>query len=253
VEEKKSFIIYCDWETLFDSLNTTEEAGELIKALFAFAKRGEIAEFTGALKMAFAFMSQQIAKDAEKWEDVRRVRAECGRLGGLRTQANKSLQSDGNQKQANQAIASNANQNKQKQANESKANQNKQKQANQAVNVNVNVNDNVILKENYTKEKNAQTLEAVINDYTENAELKTAIQAFVKLRKAIKAPLTDRALQLNLNKLNKLADNDDLKIAIIEQSIERGWKGLFPLKDEAKDDKKDGYDPSKYEFLINNF
>ena len=82
MEEKKSFIIYCDWETLFDSLNSTEEAGELIKALFAFAKRGEMAEFTGALKMAFAFMSQQIAKDAEKWEDVRRVRSAAGKLGG---------------------------------------------------------------------------------------------------------------------------------------------------------------------------
>lgn len=63
------FLVYKDWETLFDSLDSNEEAGELIKALFAFAKRGEIAEFSGALKMAFIIMSRQLDKDGTKWEE----------------------------------------------------------------------------------------------------------------------------------------------------------------------------------------
>ena len=77
------FLVYKDWETLFDSLDSSEEAGELIKALFAFAKRGEIAEFSGALKMAFIFMSQQIERDGEKWEAMCEKRAEYGRKGGI--------------------------------------------------------------------------------------------------------------------------------------------------------------------------
>ena len=74
--EKKSFVIYADWEELVDALDDNEQAGELFKALFAFAKRGERAEFEGALKMAFLMMSQQIARDSEKWEKKSRKNAE---------------------------------------------------------------------------------------------------------------------------------------------------------------------------------
>ena len=76
------FLVYKDWETLFDSLDSNEEAGELIKALFAFAKRGEIAEFSGALKMAFIIMSRQIEKDGEKWETKCERNSENGAKGG---------------------------------------------------------------------------------------------------------------------------------------------------------------------------
>lgn len=81
-KDNASFLIYKDWELLFDSLDSNEQAGQLIKALFAFAKRGEIAEFTGALKMAFIMMSQQIERDGEKWERrVERLK-ENGSKGG---------------------------------------------------------------------------------------------------------------------------------------------------------------------------
>ena len=76
------FLVYKDWETLFDTLDSNEEAGELIKALFAFAKRGEIAEFSGALKMAFIFMSQQLERDGHKWEETCNSRSEAGKKGG---------------------------------------------------------------------------------------------------------------------------------------------------------------------------
>lgn len=93
----------------------------------------------------------------------------------------------------------------------------------------------------------------ILADYTQNKELIEVIKSFAKYRKAIKAPLIDRALTLFLNKLDKLGNTDEMKIALVEQALERGWKTVYPLKDEPKDDKKDGYDASKYEFLINNF
>ena len=89
--EKKSFMIYCDWEQLFEGLDSNEQAGQLIQALFAFAKRGEIAEFTGALKMAFLFMSAQIKRDADKYKRICERRAEYGRKGG-KAKASKSKQ-----------------------------------------------------------------------------------------------------------------------------------------------------------------
>ena len=84
------FLVYKDWETLFDTLDSKEEAGELIKALFAFAKRGEIAEFSGALKMAFIFMSQQLDRDGHKWEETCLSRSEAGRKGGRPSKAKES-------------------------------------------------------------------------------------------------------------------------------------------------------------------
>ena len=66
-KEKTAFLIYDDWETLFNSLDSNDEAGQLIKSLFAFAKRGEVAKFKGALKMAFIVMSQQISRDNKRY------------------------------------------------------------------------------------------------------------------------------------------------------------------------------------------
>ena len=63
--------------------------------------------------------------------------------------------------------------------------------------------------------------------------------AFVENRKTLKKPMTDYAKKLMLNKLKKLADAESEQIAILNQSIERGWIGVFPLKEEAKS-KTDG-------------
>jgi hypothetical protein len=81
-EDNSSFMMYKEWEELFESLDNTEEAGELIMALFAFAKRGEIAEFKGALKMAFIIMTKQLDRDGKKWERNRQKNIENGRKGG---------------------------------------------------------------------------------------------------------------------------------------------------------------------------
>lgn len=63
--------------------------------------------------------------------------------------------------------------------------------------------------------------------------LDEAIKNYKRHRTQLKAPLTDRALDLALHTLEKLAPGDTAtKVKIIDQSIERGWKGLFPLKDE---------------------
>jgi len=102
------------------------------------------------------------------------------------------------------------------------------------------------------KEKKPAALDVIISDYTENEELREALKAFVKFRKALsKGVLTERALNLNLNKLDTLADTDERKLAIVNQALERGWKSFYPLKEEPKEDNKP--DMSKYDFVINNF
>jgi hypothetical protein len=53
------------------------------------------------------------------------------------------------------------------------------------------------------------------------------------MRKSIKKPITERALELMLAKLDKLANNDQSKIEILNQSIMNSWQGIFPLKNNS--------------------
>jgi len=76
-----------------------------------------------------------------------------------------------------------------------------------------------------------QGYDFVIDSYTSNLDLKATIINFIKMRVAIKATMTDNALNLLLKKLDKLASNDNTKIEIIEQSIMNSYKGIFPLKE----------------------
>jgi DNA replication protein DnaD len=64
--------------------------------------------------------------------------------------------------------------------------------------------------------------------------LEIAIEDFKEFRKKIKKPMTDRAVELLIDKLNKLASDDETKIAILDQSIVNGWQGIFPLKEDTQ-------------------
>lgn len=72
----------------------------------------------------------------------------------------------------------------------------------------------------------------IIDNYTDNEELRTALWDFIKMRKFIKKPMTDRALKGIMNKLDTLASTDTDKIAILDQSITNSWQGVFELRQD---------------------
>ena len=53
--------------------------------------------------------------------------------------------------------------------------------------------------------------------------------AFIEMRKKMKAPMTEQAVKIALNKLSSLTQDEEEAIKIIEQSIEHGWKSFYPL------------------------
>ena len=72
-------------------------------------------------------------------------------------------------------------------------------------------------------------------------ELISALKDFEDMRKRIKSPLSDRARQMLLGKLDKLAGSDtQKKIAILEQSIFNSWKGVYDIDDRGGDQKRRG-------------
>lgn len=76
--------------------------------------------------------------------------------------------------------------------------------------------------------------EAIVDDFTDNAELKAAIMDFIEMRKAMKSKMTDRALTLLLGKLQTMGRDDSERVALLNQSIVNGWKSIYPLKDHSK-------------------
>lgn len=86
---------------------------------------------------------------------------------------------------------------------------------------------------NNTNNKKEKGMNALIESYTESNDLRECIKDFIKMRAAIKKPLTDRALKILLDKLDKLESTEDRKIKVLEQSIVNSWQGIFELKEEV--------------------
>ena len=106
---------------------------------------------------------------------------------------------------------------------------------------------------NNTRKNNTKRAEPFA-DYTSNSLLSDAIKDFISMRKQIKAPMTDRAIKLMLQKLDTLAQNDDTKIAVLNQSILNSWKGIFALKDQGQTpDKCPDRNPNKAEITSSSF
>lgn len=91
------------------------------------------------------------------------------------------------------------------------------------------------------KEKKETEFDSVINENFTDEELKQTIYEFIKMRKAIKKPLTTRGLELMINKLKKMTSNTNEQIQILNNSIMNNWIGIFPLKEEEKQKEKVEY------------
>ena len=86
-----------------------------------------------------------------------------------------------------------------------------------------------------SKEKNKKQ-----GAYVPDERLNGAISDFIEYRTKIKKPMTDRAVELLITELDKLAGTTDEQIEILNQSIVNGWQGVFPLKEKGKRTKAPG-------------
>ena len=95
--------------------------------------------------------------------------------------------------------------------------------------INTDNNTNINNKEERKKETN---YDKIINSMVEDEEVKNSIYEFIKMRKLIKKPMTDRALTMLINKLEKLSSDKDIQIKILEKSILKNWTDIYPYKEE---------------------
>lgn len=77
-------------------------------------------------------------------------------------------------------------------------------------------------------DKPLETVISKIND----KELRNELREFVRMRKKIRKPPTDHALELIIDKLKKMSEDRSIQLAILRQSITNCWQGLWELKSE---------------------
>ena len=119
-----------------------------------------------------------------------------------------------------------------------------------------------INKETIFDNKKKQGFKNIIENYTSNEKLRDRIRGFIKLRQALKCPMVDDSLKLIVENLSSLANNDEDKIKILENSIANSYRNIYPLNkpktsNEFKQTKTKSnyknYNNSKKELKFNNF
>lgn len=77
-EGKKSFVAYADWKNVFDAL-PNEEAGALIKHIFAYVNDEDPVSDSVLINAVFANIKSTLKRDLERWEKQIEQRREAGK------------------------------------------------------------------------------------------------------------------------------------------------------------------------------
>ncbi len=110
-------------------------------------------------------------------------------------------------------------------------------------NDNDNVNDNENVNENETengtengnvKPFGKEKLTKRKFFFSPCPELNDAMTDFMEHRAKIRKPMTQRAAELTIKKLEQMDARPEVQAEILRQSIREGWQGVFPLKAEPK-------------------
>jgi hypothetical protein len=201
---KESFIFYKSWGETIKEL-PEEYKCKVVDALIDYAFEGKnIDDLEQLVKAIVKPMCSEIDKNTEKY--------------------NKKVENLKNNSRNRTEI-------------DTKSKRNRNEIEGDNVNDNVNVNDNKNVNdlketptESVSKKKTSKKESPVY--FPQDELLEKTFQDYILTRKQIKAPMTDRAIELAINKLNDLSNGDNNRaVKILERSIMNGWKGLFPLDD----------------------
>ena len=115
-------------------------------------------------------------------------------------------------------------------------------------------NNNIKERKKEEPKKKATSYDEILSGIADE-ELKTLYLEYIKMRKLIKAPMTDRALQMLISKVNTLEPYSiDNQKKLLETAIMNNWKSVYPIKKGAKDSEQSDYGNNKrngdeYSFL----
>ena len=109
----------------------------------------------------------------------------------------------------------------------------------------VNTNKNIKNNKNISKKESKKSFDDLIHSFTQNEELRLELKNHLATRKAKRATLTNRAIELSLKNLTQLANSDEERIKIVQQSIEKGWTSFYKLDNKKKTNKQNTQEYNK--------
>ena len=81
------------------------------------------------------------------------------------------------------------------------------------------------------KESKQGSFDKILADYTQDEQTLDLLQEWLKVRKAKRAAMTDRAIQMNINKLDELAKASKMSVIdYLSEVICRGWAAFYEIK-----------------------
>ena len=99
---------------------------------------------------------------------------------------------------------------------------------------NNSIKNNSISISNNKQERKKSGYDDILSS-VEDDSLRNLYLDYLKMRKLIKAPMTDRALQMLINKVNELEPNSIARQKkLLETAIVNNWKSVYPLKEGEK-------------------
>lgn len=96
------------------------------------------------------------------------------------------------------------------------------------------------------KEKENISKESVEVMYDPDIEVDNAIRDFIRHRKALRKPMTDKAIDLFVAKLNRMTSSPARKVQLIDNAIEHGWLSVY--EDNGRKGAKEKMTQRDYDF-----
>ena len=117
--------------------------------------------------------------------------------------------------------------------------------------INNDNNDNNV--NNKERKKKETSYDAILSQISDDS-LQELYLEYIKMRKMIKSPMTDRALTMLIKKVNELEPNDiSRQKRLLETAIVNNWKSVYPLKDEKTTvPTMANYDKAAVERMLNS-
>lgn len=227
MEEKKSFLMFYDWEPLLQMLDR-EDVGDLLMALYAYEIRNEIPEANELTPTAwglFNYLSNLFDENKNKWLQ----KQSSGSLGGKR-----SAEARKNKAQSKQDPSKDQAEDKQDPSTNQADPKEIQPKDKVKDKVKVNVKEEIEISPNGDTKKRAFSLrdvDGIIDEYLiirDREDIRKVIKEFFAAKKQAKKTISETAVRRNIKKALDLANNNPDQVKeLFELALERGWQGIY--------------------------
>ena len=116
---------------------------------------------------------------------------------------------------------------------------------------------NLIIKENNINESNIEKnkkekTERHFTSIYQSEEFKETFNEFIDMRKSIKKPATNKAIEMIIIKLEKV-NNEEQAIKMLERSIINNWQDVYEIQERGNDGSKNYKPNNKREVITRDY